>query len=255
MSQRLLGIDVGTGGTRAVLIDGNGTVVGSSTAEHAPFRSPETGWAEQDPRDWWRATCQAVKQVMAASPTEPSEISAVGFSGQMHGAVLLDDAGEVLRPALIWCDQRTANEAQELTEQIGAEKIIAWTSNPALTNFTLTKLLWVRKHEPNLFARFRTLLLPKDYVRYRLTGEYGMDMADASGTLLLDVAHRRWSSEMANAAGIPVSVLPLLFESPDVCATVSEAGAAATGLKQGTDRKSTRLNSSHSGESRMPSSA
>ena len=234
MSQRLLGIDVGTGGTRAVLIDSNGTVVGSSTAEHAPFRSPETGWAEQDPHDWWRATCQAVKQVMAASPTEPSEIAAVGFSGQMHGAVLLDDAGEVLRPALIWCDQRTADEAQELTEQIGREKIIAWTSNPALTNFTLTKLLWVRKHEPKLFARLRTLLLPKDYARYRLTGEYGMDMADASGTLLLDVAHRCWSSEMATAAGIPVSALPPLFESPDVCATVSEAGAAATGLMQGT---------------------
>ena len=135
---------------------------------------------------------------------------------------------------MIWCDQRTADEARELTEKIGEEKIIAWTSNPALTNFTLTKLLWVRKHEPNLFARFRTMLLPKDYVRYRLTGEYGMDMADASGTLLLDVAHRRWSSEMANAAGIPVSALPPLFESPDVCATVSEAGAAATGLKQGT---------------------
>jgi xylulokinase len=234
MSPRLLGIDVGTGGTRAVLIQGNGTVVGSSTSEHAPFRSPETGWAEQDPHDWWRATCEAVKQVMAASQTEASEIAAVGFSGQMHGAVLLNDAGEVLRPALIWCDQRTANEARELTEQIGEEKVIAWTSNPALTNFTLTKLLWVRKHEPELFDRFRTMLLPKDYVRYQLTGEYGMDMADASGTLLLDVAHRRWSSEMANAAAIPVSALPPLFESPDVCATVSEAGAAATGLKQGT---------------------
>jgi len=234
MPQRLLGIDVGTGGTRAVLIDGDGTVVGSCTSQHAPFRSPETGWAEQDPHDWWRATCEAVKQVMAASETEPPEIAAVGFSGQMHGAVLLNDAGEVLRPALIWCDQRTADEARELTEQIGEEKIIAWTSNPALTNFTLTKLLWVRKYEPELFARFRTMLLPKDYVRYRMTGEYGMDMADASGTLLLDVAHRRWSSEMANAAAIPVSALPPLFESTDVCATVSEAGAAATGLKQGT---------------------
>ena len=127
MSLRLLGIDVGTGGTRAVLIDGNGTLVGSRTSEHAPFRSPGTGWAEQDPHDWWRATCEAVQQVMAASETEPSEIAAVGFSGQMHGAVLLGDAGEVLRPALIWCDQRTADEAQELTEQIGREKIIAWT--------------------------------------------------------------------------------------------------------------------------------
>ena len=206
MPSRLLGIDVGTGGTRAVLIDGQGTVVASRTAEHVPFASPETGWAEQDPHDWWRATCDAIKQVMAGSGTSPSEIAAVGFSGQMHGAVLLDAAGEVLRPALIWCDQRTADEARELTAQLGEDQIIAWTCNPALTNFTLTKLLWVRKHEPKLFERFRTLLLPKDYVRYRLTGEYGMDMADASGTLLLDVANRRWSTEMARATGIDLQV-------------------------------------------------
>ena len=156
---------------------------------------------------------------MAASNTSPSEIAAVGFSGQMHGAVLLDAAGEVLRPALIWCDQRTAEEASELTAQLGEDQIIAWTCNPALTNFTLTKLLWVRKHEPKLFERFRTLLLPKDYVRYRLTGEFGMDMSDASGTLLLDVANRRWSTDMARATGIDPNCLPPLFESPDVCAS------------------------------------
>ncbi|MGA9565162.1 MAG: FGGY family carbohydrate kinase, partial [Candidatus Korobacteraceae bacterium] len=155
MPSRLLGLDVGTGGTRAVLIDPDGTVVASRTADHASFASPQTGWAEQDPADWWRATCEAAKQVMAASDTKPSEIAAVGFSGQMHGAVLLDAAGDVLRPALIWCDQRTADEARELTEQIGADQIIAWTCNPALTNFTLTKLLWVRKHEPKRFERFR----------------------------------------------------------------------------------------------------
>ena len=234
MPSKLLGLDVGTGGTRAVLVDSEGTVVTSQTADHAPFTSPQTGWAEQQPADWWRATCDAVKQVLAASDTKPSEIAAVGFSGQMHGAVLLDAAGEVLRPALIWCDQRTADEARELTEQIGADQIIAWTCNPALTNFTLTKLLWVRKHEPNLFERFRTLLLPKDYVRFRLTGDYGMDMADASGTLLLDVANRRWSTEMARATGLDPACLPPLFESPDVCATISKAGAAATGLLEGT---------------------
>src|SRR5271169_7166355 len=200
-SKLLLGIDVGTGGTRAVLINDAGAVVASRTAEHVPFASPETGWAEQDPRDWWRATCDAIKQVMASSGTGPSEIAAVGFSGQMHGAVLLDTDGEVLRPALIWCDQRTAKEARELTSQLSEDQIIAWTCNPALTNFTLTKLLWVRKHEPALFERFRTLLLPKDYVRFRLTGEYGIDVADASGTLLLDVSKRRWSTEMVNAVG------------------------------------------------------
>src|ERR1017187_5195658 len=234
MPSRLLGIDVGTGGTRAVLVDGQGTVVASRTAEHAPFASPETGWAEQDPRDWWRATCDAIQQVLACSNTSPSEIAAVGFSGQMHGAVLLDAAGEVLRPALIWCDQRTAQEARDLTVRLGEDQIIAWTCNPALTNFTLTKLLWVRKYEPQLFERFRTLLLPKDYVRFRLTGEFGMDMADASGTLLLDVANRRWSTEMARATGIDPNCLPPLFESPDVCATISESGAAATGLLKGT---------------------
>jgi xylulokinase len=234
MPSKLLGIDVGTGGTRAVLIDGAGTVVASRTAEHKPFASPKTGWAEQDPRDWWRATSEAIKQVMAGSDTKSVEIAAVGFSGQMHGAVLLDAAGEVLRPALIWCDQRTAHEARALTDLIGEDQIIARTCNPALTNFTLTKLLWVRRHEPQLFERFRTLLLPKDYVRYCLTGEYGMDMADASGTLLMDVANRRWSAEMSRATQIDPSCLPPLFESPEVCARISGAGAAVTGLLKGT---------------------
>ncbi len=234
MPSRLLGIDVGTGGTRAVLIDNSGAVIAARTSEHQPFASPKTGWAEQDPHDWWRATCEAIRELLKESGTASSEIAAVGFSGQMHGAVLLDSAGDVLRPALIWCDQRTADEAAELTAQLGETQIINWTCNPALTNFTLTKLLWVRKHEPHLFERFRTLLLPKDYVRYRLSGQYGMDMADASGTLLLDVTNRRWSTEMASATGIDPQCLPPLFESPDACATISRAGAEATGLLEGT---------------------
>ena len=234
MPAKLLGIDVGTGGTRAVLIDGAGTIIAARTSEHQPFASPQTGWAEQAPQDWWRATCDAIRQVLAASGTPASDIAAVGFSGQMHGAVLLDADGNVLRPALIWCDQRTADEAAELAAQLGESQIINWTCNPALTNFTLTKLLWVRKHEPELFDRFRTLLLPKDYVRYRISGQYGMDMADASGTLLLDVANRRWSAEMAGAVGLDFGCLPPLYESPEVCATVSEEGAAATGLLKGT---------------------
>jgi xylulokinase len=234
MPAKLLGIDVGTGGTRAVVVDSNGKVIASCTSEHAPFASPHTGWAEQDPHDWWRATCEAVKQVLAKSGTRADEIAAVGFSGQMHGAVLLDAAGGVLRPSLIWCDQRSAPEAEELTAQLGADKIIGWTCNPALPNFTLTKLMWVRKHEPHLFERYKKLLLPKDYVRYRLSGEYGMDMADASGTLLLDVTNRRWSSEMASAVAIDTASLPPLFESPDVCSSISRAGAQATGLKEGT---------------------
>lgn len=234
MSAFLLGIDVGTGGTRAVLVDRQGHVIESCTSEHIPFASPQTGWAEQDPHDWWRATKEAVRQVLAKAKTDAGQIAAVGFSGQMHGAVLLDGAGEVLRPSLIWCDQRTAEEARELTESIGQKNLISWTCNPALTNFTLTKLLWVRKHEPKLFEKFRMLQLPKDYVRYRLTGSFGMDMADASGTLLLDVAHRRWSSEMAQATGIESASLPSLFESCEVCGKVSAEGAAATGLREGT---------------------
>lgn len=230
----LLGIDVGTGGTRALLIDEHGHVIASATVDHAAFASPQTGWAEQDPKDWWRACREAVRQVLTISGIPGSGIACVGFSGQMHGAVLLDESGEPLRPALIWCDQRTAKEAEELTNSIGFDQLIAWTCNPALTNFTLTKLLWVRNHEPSLFAKFRTLQLPKDYVRFRLTGEYAMDMADASGTLLLDVANRRWSNEMAKAAGIPGSALPKLFESCDVCGTVSKIGAEATGLTMGT---------------------
>lgn len=231
---KLLGIDVGTGGTRALLIDDTGRVLASRTAEHKPFASPQTGWAEQDPVDWWRACCEAVRQLLSAAATPSSQIAAVGFSGQMHGAVLLDSAGAPLRPSLIWCDQRTAEEARDLTKQIGQNQLIAWTCNPALTNFTLTKLLWVRNHEPHLFEKFRMLQLPKDYVRFRLTGDYAMDMADASGTLLLDVANRRWSAEMTNASEINPSVLPQLFESCEVCGKVSAAGAEATGLAAGT---------------------
>lgn len=230
----LLGIDIGTGGTRALLIGESGRVLASATADHRPFVSPQTGWAEQEPQDWWRACCEAVRRLISKSGIPSSKISAVGFSGQMHGAVLLDAKGDPLRPSLIWCDQRTADEAAELTQRIGSERLIQLTCNPALTNFTLTKLLWVRKHEPQTFAKFRMLLLPKDYVRLRLTGEYGMDMADASGTLLLDVANRRWSSEMAKATAIDVSSLPKLFESSEVCGAVSKEGAEKTGLAVGT---------------------
>ena len=160
--------------------------------------------------------------------------AAVGFSGQMHGAVLLDEKDEVLRPAIIWCDQRTAPQCRQITEKIGARRLIELTANPALTGFTLPKLLWVREHEPEVWARVRTVLLPKDYVRFRLTGERAMDVADASGTLLFDVAHRRWSAEMARAMDLDERLLPPVFESPEVVATVSAAGAQATGLREGT---------------------
>jgi xylulokinase len=229
-----LGIDVGTGGSRAVLVDERGRVVASATVEHEPFASPQTGWAEQDARDWWRASAAAVRSVLARDGVRAEEIGGVGLTGQMHGSVLLDERGEVLRPALIWCDQRTDAECRALTERVGAARLVELTCNPALTGFTLPKLLWVRGHEPEVWRRTRSVLLPKDYVRLRLTGVRATDAADASGTLLLDVAARRWSREMLEAAEIDERVLPPVFESSEIAGRVSRAGAEATGLRAGT---------------------
>ncbi len=209
-------------------------MVGAATAEHRPFASPQTGWAEQDPDDWWKACGEAIPRALQDAKVSADRIACVGFSGQMHGAVLLDDADKVIRPALIWCDQRTAKECQDLNEKIGQAQIIQYTCNPALTNFTLTKLLWVRNHEPQLWKRLRRFLLPKDYIRLRLTGEHAIDVADASGTLLLDVAHRRWSRAMLSAAELDERSVPALFESPDVCGRVNAEGARHTGLLAGT---------------------
>lgn len=228
----LLGVDVGTGGTRAVLVDRQGAVASSATSEHSPFASPHTGWAEQDAHDWWRAAGSAIRAALAN--ISEGNVVCAGLAGQMHGAVLLDENDEVLRPALIWCDQRTQAQCDWLNSELGERKIIELTCNPALTNFTLTKLLWVRDNEPDIWNRFRRVLLPKDYVRFRMSGEHAMDVAEASGTLMLDVAHRRWSGEMMSAAGMPMSSLPKLYESPEVCARISDAGAAHTGLKAGT---------------------
>ncbi|TCK75792.1 xylulokinase [Acidipila rosea] len=229
-----LGLDVGTGGTRAVLVDEHGKLIASAASEHAAFRSPQPGWAEQDPEDWWRAAQESIKGVMASSGVSAAEVKALGLTGQMHGAVMLDAEGRVLRPSLIWCDQRTGPQCDWLHAKLGREHLIELTANPALPNFTLTKLLWVRDHEPEIFAQIAHILCPKDYVRYRLTGKYAMDVQEASGTLLLDVAHRRWSSEVAAAAGIDEAWLPELFESQEVCAAVSAESAALTGLSAGT---------------------
>ena len=230
----VLGIDVGTGGTRAVVIDQQGRVIASATEDHQPFASPQIGWAEQSPEDWWRACGIAVQKALAVGKLRGEDIGCVGFSGQMHGAVMLDGSDKVVRPALIWCDVRTEKQCAELTETIGAERIIELTCNPALLNFTLTKLLWVRENEPETWARIRSVMLPKDYVRLQLSGERVTDVADASGTLMLDVANRRWSEEMLRAAGLDISLLPQLCESPRICGKVSSSGASATGLNPGT---------------------
>lgn len=229
---KTLGIDVGTGGTRAVVIDPDGKILASATSEHIPFASPHTGWAEQDPEDWWRATIDVVRQVL--SKTSADEIKAVGLSGQMHGSVLLDQSDEVLRPAIIWCDQRTDDQCKSLTETIGADRLIEMTCNPALTGFTLPKMLWVRDCESESWRRLRTVLLPKDYVRMRLSGDRATDVADASGTLLFDVKARKWSNEMLSAVEIDERLLPRVYESPEVTGSVSKAGAEATGLRAGT---------------------
>ena len=229
-----LGIDIGTGGTRALVIDQSGSVVSSASEEHKPFASPQIGWAEQDPTDWWRACGVAVRDALKRGSVRAEQIACVGFSGQMHGAVLLDAQGSVVRPALIWCDVRTEKQAQELTSLIGAERLRELTCNPALTNFTLTKCLWVRENEPENWSRVRSLMLPKDYVRFRLTGERATDLADASGTLLLDVANRRWSQQILDLVQMDPALMPALYESPEICGQVSEAGATATGLIAGT---------------------
>jgi xylulokinase len=229
-----LGIDVGTGGTRALVIDAQGNGVASASAEHQHFASPKPGWAEQDPRDWWRACGEAVRNALQTSGVHADDVACVGFSGQMHGAVLLDASDEVVRPALIWCDQRSEPQSVELEQMFGRDTLIRLTCNPPLTNFTLTKFLWVRENEPKNWDRVAHVMLPKDYVRFRLTGERAIDMADASGTLLLDVANRKWSAEVVANTGIKEGVLPALFESPQVCGKVNAAGAEATGLKAGT---------------------
>ena len=216
------------------MMDESGKVIASASEEHEAFVSPKPGWAEQDPRDWWRACGSAVRKALQSSNLSAGDVACVGFSGQMHGAVLLDSADQVVRSAIIWCDQRSEAQSLELEKLFGRDKLIQLTCNPPLTNFTLTKLLWVRETEPANWARVAHVMLPKDYVRFRLTGERAIDMADASGTLLLDVTHRRWSTEVLSKSGIDAGLLPALHESPEVCGKVSAAGAEATGLRVGT---------------------
>ncbi len=230
---KLLGIDIGTGGTRVVLLEGDGRVLSSATAAHLPFASPHAGWAEQNPDDWGGAVCSSIPQCLARGMTAASEISGIGLTGQMHGLVLLDRGGCVLRPSIIWCDQRTEAECREITGAIGAASLIELTANPALTNFTLPKIWWVQKNEPEIWARAATILLPKDYIRLQLSGSRSTDVADASGTLLFDVANRRWSRVMMEASRLSVDQLPTVFESCEISGHVSEEGARATGLRAG----------------------
>ena len=229
----VLGIDVSTTATKAVLVDETGAVVGIGSAEYA-YDVPQRLWSEQDPELWWDGTIAAIGSVLASTGVPGTDIAAVGLTGQMHGAVLLDAADTVLRPAILWNDQRTAAECDAIRAAVGRERLIAITGNYALTGFTAPKLVWVRDHEPDVWQRVAHVLLPKDFVRLRLSGEHALDKADGAGTILFDLAARDWSPVILDALGIDPAWMPPTFEGPAVTGTVTAGAAAATGLRAGT---------------------
>jgi xylulokinase len=233
-SDLLLGIDVGTTGCKALLIGAeDGSPVADATREHA-LDTPRPLWAEQNPECWWEGACAVIRQGLARAGAEPRRVVAVGLTGQMHGLVLLDGAGDVLRPAILWNDQRTAAQCAEITQRVGAARVLQLTGNPVLTGFTAPKIAWVRKHEPAVYERAAHVLLPKDYVRYRLTDQLAADVSDASGTSLFDVGRRRWSDEMLAALDLPRAWLPHVFESAEIAGRISGPAAARCGLLPGT---------------------
>jgi len=229
----ILGIDTSTTATKAVLIDEAGSVVGIGSAEYG-FDAPQPLWSEQEPSLWWDGTVGAIGSVLRVTGVAPESIAAIGLTGQMHGLVLLDAADRVLRPAILWNDQRTAHACEEIREAVGAERLIEITGNDAVTGLTAPKLVWVRDHEPDVWRRTAHVLLPKDYVRLELTGDHALDKADGAGTLLFDLAARDWSTEVTEALRIPREWLPPTHEGPLVTGKVTERAAAATGLRAGT---------------------
>lgn len=229
----VIGVDLGTSGTKTVLFDEEGRSVASALYEY-PLYQPNVGWAEQDPMDWWTATYTTIRQCIDASGVHPSDIKGVGLSGQMHGLVMLDGEDRVLRKSIIWCDQRTAKECDEITEKVGAKRLIEITANPALTGFTASKIMWVKNNEPEIYDKCRKMMLPKDYVRYMLTGEFATEVSDASGMQLLDVPNRCWSDEVLEKLGIDKALLGKMYESCEVTGTITEAASKLTGLSVGT---------------------
>jgi xylulokinase len=228
-----LGLDVGTGGSRALLVDANGRVQYGFTAAHDEMRMLKPLWAEQEPDNWWQAAQQAIGGVLRQAGADGKDIAGIGLTGQMHGLVLLNERNKVIRPALIWCDQRSQKQVDFINGKLGADYVLKATANPVLTGFTLPKLLWVRDNEPANFEAVRTMLLPKDYLRFKLTGEHASDVSDASGTSLFDVVNRRWSGEMMSGLGLDEAILPRAYESHEVTGQLSAEAAAATGLRVG----------------------
>jgi xylulokinase len=230
--QLFLGLDIGTSGVKAVLVSANGDVRASSTTPLS-LSTPKPGWAEQEPEAWWQATLASIRNVRGSQ--QGGEIASVGISGQMHSSVFLDAQGSVIRPALLWCDGRTTEECAEITQRVGGEdKLREFASNPALEGFTLPKVLWLRKHEPEAFKRLASVMLPKDYIRYRLTGAIATEPSDASATLMYNTAKRRWSDEIMRAVDLPMSILPALGESAEVLGRVTTEAAGLTGVREGT---------------------
>ncbi len=229
----LLGIDVGTSGVKALLIDAAGRVV-AETINEFPLFTPRPLWAEQNPQDWWDAAVVSIRQAMKKGRAKPEQVAGIGLTGQMHGLVILDGKGKVLRPCILWNDQRTASQCAAITARLGSQRILELTGNPVLPGFTAPKILWVREREPEVLGKASKILLPKDYLRYRLSGDYFSEVSDASGTSLFDVGKRRWSDEMAEACEVPRRWLPEVTESPVVSARVSARAAKATGLLAGT---------------------
>ena len=229
----LIGIDIGTSGTKTILISQRGRVLASKTVEY-PLLTPKPGWAEQDPEAWWKATQASCRAVMRASGVAKDSIAGISFSGQMHGSVFLDKHGEVIRPCLLWCDGRTVAECDDITKTIGAKQLHKMVSNPALTGFTLPKILWLRNNEKGNYKRTRQILLPKDYVRYRMTGEYATEISDAAGTLMVNVKKRKWCKKLLSKLEVPTEWLPKIYNSYDVCGHLTAEAATACGLAEGT---------------------
>lgn len=228
----LLGLDIGTSGIKGLLIREDGTIVASHLSEYA-LLTPHPGWAEQNPEDWWQATGATCQALIRKAAVDPGQIKGIGLSGQMHGSVFLDEKGEVVRPCLLWCDGRTGEECREIVSHFGQSRLGKLTCNTALAGFTLPKVVWLRKHEPANWAKTRMILLPKDYIRYRLTGRYAAEVSDAAGSLMFDVAKRRWSKSLLKSLDISPDLLPPCFESSDICGEVTPDAARQTGLAAG----------------------
>ena len=233
----IIGIDIGTSGTKTVLFDETGKVIASNTIEY-PMYQPQNGYAEQNPADWANAAINTIKAVMQISGVNKEDVKGIGLSGQMHGLVMLDKQNEVIRRSIIWCDQRTAHEVDQMNEILGREKLIEITANPALTGWTAAKILWVKNNEPRNYERCRHILLPKDYIRFVLTHEYATEVSDASGMQLLNIAERNWSDEVIERLGLDKSMLGKVYESCEITGRLTKQMAELTGLCEGTARRS-----------------